>query len=51
MPTSDQHLYRAASNRPYFSADGETYLAPTPLRRIEKSLPLRVFSEEDFASW
>ncbi|MFF8194820.1 phytanoyl-CoA dioxygenase family protein [Streptomyces bobili] len=51
MPTSDQHLYRAASNRPYFSADGETYLAPTPLRRIEKSLPLRVLSEEDFASW
>ncbi|MEU9993546.1 phytanoyl-CoA dioxygenase family protein [Streptomyces sp. NPDC048045] len=45
------HLHRAASGRPYFSADGETYLAPTPLRDLEKSRPLRVLSEEDFAFW
>ncbi|CCK26714.1 phytanoyl-CoA dioxygenase superfamily protein [Streptomyces davaonensis JCM 4913] len=51
MPIPDQRLHRAASNRPYFSADGETYLTPTPLRRIEKSHPLRVLSEEDFAFW
>jgi Phytanoyl-CoA dioxygenase (PhyH) len=51
MQTPHPHLHRAASGRPYFSADAETYLAPTPLRDIEKSQPLRVLSEEDFAFW
>ncbi|MFI6355727.1 phytanoyl-CoA dioxygenase family protein [Streptomyces sp. NPDC050743] len=50
-PHPHPHLHRAASARPYFSADGETYLAPTPLRHIEKSQPLRVLSDEDFAFW
>ncbi|MEU6234345.1 phytanoyl-CoA dioxygenase family protein [Kitasatospora sp. NPDC047058] len=51
MPTPDGYLYRAASDRPYFSNDGESYLARTPLKDIEKSRPLRVLSEEDFAFW
>ncbi|MFE5923048.1 phytanoyl-CoA dioxygenase family protein [Streptomyces sp. NPDC056468] len=51
MPTSDPYLYRAPTRRPYFSADGETYLAQTQLREIEKSQPLRVLSEEDLAFW
>ncbi|MET9426640.1 MULTISPECIES: phytanoyl-CoA dioxygenase family protein [unclassified Streptomyces] len=51
MPATHPYLHRAASDRPYFSADGETYLAPTPLRDLDKSLPLRVLSEEDFAFW
>ncbi|MFE7979793.1 phytanoyl-CoA dioxygenase family protein [Streptomyces shenzhenensis] len=51
MPTPAPFLYRAASERPYFSADGETYLAQTPLRHLDKSRPLRVLSEEDFAFW
>ncbi|MEV7751099.1 phytanoyl-CoA dioxygenase family protein [Streptomyces griseofuscus] len=51
MQTPAPYLHRAASDRPYFSADGETYLAPTPLRDIEKSRPLRVLSAEDFAFW
>ncbi|MER5914363.1 phytanoyl-CoA dioxygenase family protein [Streptomyces sp. NPDC001982] len=51
MPTHAPYLHRAASERPYFSADGETYLAQTPLRHIDKSRPLRVLSEEDFAFW
>lgn len=51
MPTPDRYLYRAPSERPYFSADGESYLAPTPLRDIEKARKLRVLSEEDFACW
>jgi phytanoyl-CoA dioxygenase PhyH len=51
MPAPDHYLHRAASTVPYFSADGETYLAQTPLRDIEKSQPLRVLSEEDFAHW
>ncbi|MEU3979329.1 phytanoyl-CoA dioxygenase family protein [Streptomyces sp. NPDC026672] len=51
MPTHAPYLYRAASERPYFSADGETYLARTPLRDIDKSRPLRVLSEEEFAFW
>ncbi|MFJ9624877.1 phytanoyl-CoA dioxygenase family protein [Streptomyces sp. NPDC101181] len=45
------HLHRAASTVPYFSADGESYLAQTSLRELEKSRPLRVLSEEDFAHW
>lgn len=51
MPTPDGYLYRAASDRPYFSADGDTYLAQTPLKDIDKSLPLRVLSKEDLAFW
>ncbi|MFD0274720.1 phytanoyl-CoA dioxygenase family protein [Kitasatospora sp. NPDC127111] len=51
MPAPDGYLYRAASERPYFSNDGESYLARTPLKDIEKSRPLRVLSEEDFAFW
>ncbi|MFI2205988.1 phytanoyl-CoA dioxygenase family protein [Streptomyces sp. NPDC020192] len=51
MQTPHPFLHRAASDRPYFSADGETYLAPTPLRDLKKSRPLRVLSEEDFTFW
>ncbi|MBX7549407.1 phytanoyl-CoA dioxygenase family protein [Streptomyces sp. tea 10] len=51
MQTPHPFLHRAASPRPYFSADGETYLAPTPLRDLKKSQPLRVLSEDDFAFW
>ncbi|MFI1383463.1 phytanoyl-CoA dioxygenase family protein [Embleya sp. NPDC020886] len=51
MPTPDPYPYRAASDIPYFSADGETYLAPTPLRDLKKSRPLRVLSEADFDFW
>jgi hypothetical protein len=43
--------YRASSQRPYFSADGETYTCPTPLRALEKALPLRVLSLEDWRHW
>ena len=43
--------YRASSELPYFSADGETYLAPRPLRNLRKTRELRVLSEEDFAFW
>ena len=51
MPTHDGFLYRAASETPYFSEDGETYLARTPLKDIRKTRPLRVLSDEDFAFW
>ncbi|MEV7780001.1 phytanoyl-CoA dioxygenase family protein [Kitasatospora sp. NPDC088351] len=51
MSTPDGYLHRAASDVPYFSADGETYLARTQLRDIRKSRPLRVLSEEDFEFW
>jgi hypothetical protein len=51
MSKPDGYLYRAASGRPYFSADGETYLAQTQLRDIRKSLPLRVLSESDLEFW
>jgi len=51
MPTPDRYLHRAASPVPYFSPDGEIYLAQTPLRDLKKTVPLRVLSEEDFASW
>ncbi|MFF9148550.1 phytanoyl-CoA dioxygenase family protein [Streptomyces sp. NPDC014861] len=45
------HLHRAATERPYFSDDGESYLAATTLRELRKTRPLRVLSEEDFAHW
>ncbi|MFD4024068.1 phytanoyl-CoA dioxygenase family protein [Streptomyces sp. NPDC058576] len=51
MPDPTPYLHRAASEIPYFSADGESYVAPTPLQDIRKSRPLRVLSEEDFAFW
>ncbi|MGW1029990.1 phytanoyl-CoA dioxygenase family protein [Streptomyces sp. NPDC002577] len=51
MPTPDRYLHRAASDVPYFSSDGETYLAQTPLRDLTKTRRLRVLSEEDFAFW
>jgi hypothetical protein len=51
MPTPDPYLHRAPSERPYFSADGEAYLAQTQLRDLKKSRPLRVLSDEDFAFW
>ncbi|WP_256107397.1 phytanoyl-CoA dioxygenase family protein [Streptomyces sp. ODS05-4] len=44
-------LHRAATDRPYFSADGESYLAESTLRELAKTRPLRVLSEEDFAHW
>ncbi|MQY15432.1 hypothetical protein SRB5_56140 [Streptomyces sp. RB5] len=44
-------LHRAATEVPYFSADGESYLAQTSLRERTKSHPLRVLSEADFAHW
>lgn len=44
-------LHRAATDLPYFSADGEAYLAQRSLRELDKSRPLRVLSEEDFAHW
>jgi hypothetical protein len=51
MPSSDRYLHRAASQVPYFSADADAYFAPTPLRDLKKSLPLRVLTEDDFDSW
>ncbi|WP_019544885.1 phytanoyl-CoA dioxygenase family protein [Streptomyces sulphureus] len=51
MSTVSPYLHRAASDLPYFSSDGETYLAPTRLRDLKKSRPLRVLSEEDFTFW
>ncbi|NEE61510.1 phytanoyl-CoA dioxygenase, partial [Streptomyces sp. SID8455] len=50
-PRRRPRLHRAASDLPYFSADGESYLAQTTLRELKKSRPLRVLSEEDFAHW
>lgn len=51
MPHSDEYLYRAASAVPYFSADGESYLARTQLRDVRKTQPLRVLSDADFEFW
>lgn len=51
MSQPDSFLYRAASDIPYFSSDADTYLARTPLRDLQKTRPLRVLSEEDFAQW
>ncbi|MER6915127.1 phytanoyl-CoA dioxygenase family protein [Streptomyces sp. NPDC000594] len=45
------YLHRAPSALPYFSADGESYLAQTQLREIDKSQKLRVLSEDDYAFW
>ncbi|MFD9907503.1 phytanoyl-CoA dioxygenase family protein [Streptomyces sp. NPDC059063] len=50
-PPAPPYLYRAACELPYFSADGDTYLAQFPLKDIEKSRPLRVLTDEQFASW
>ncbi|MFF2523999.1 phytanoyl-CoA dioxygenase family protein [Streptomyces liangshanensis] len=51
MSEPDNYLYRAPSDVPYFSSDGETYLAQTQLRDLRKTQKLRVLSEEDFAFW
>jgi hypothetical protein len=51
MPSPDRHLHRAACDLPYVSADGETYLARTPLRELRKTRPLRVLSKADFDHW
>lgn len=51
MSSPDGYLHRAASPVPYFSSDGESYLAQTPLKDIRKSRPLRVLSESDFEFW
>ncbi|MER6018239.1 phytanoyl-CoA dioxygenase family protein [Streptomyces anulatus] len=53
MPTAapPPRLHRAPSPVPYFSADGETYLTPVPLRDLGKTRPLKVLSEADFAFW
>jgi ectoine hydroxylase-related dioxygenase (phytanoyl-CoA dioxygenase family) len=51
MLDTDGFLYRAPTGRPYFSRDGESYLAETPLRNLEKTQKLRVLSEDDFAFW
>lgn len=51
MSSPDHYLYRAPSDVPYFSSDGDTYLARTPLRDLHKKQKLRVLSEEDFAFW
>ncbi|GLW74016.1 phytanoyl-CoA dioxygenase [Kitasatospora phosalacinea] len=50
-PSRRAHLYRAASDRPYFSTDGESFLAQHTLRELAKSRPLRVLSPQDFAHW
>lgn len=51
MPNADRYLHRAVSDLPYFSADADTYFAPTPLRDLRKRLPLRVLTEDDFKFW
>ncbi|SEO79892.1 phytanoyl-CoA dioxygenase family protein [Actinacidiphila rubida] len=51
MAPNHPYLFRAPSDVPYFSSDGETYLARTQLRDLEKTKQLRVLSEEDFAFW
>ncbi|MEU5869291.1 MULTISPECIES: phytanoyl-CoA dioxygenase family protein [unclassified Nonomuraea] len=51
MPAPEEQPYRAVSEIAYLSTDGETYVAPTPLKDLKKSLPLRVLSAEDFAFW
>jgi hypothetical protein len=51
MQAVDLYPYRASSDIPYFSADGETYLSPAQLKDLRKSRPLRVLSEEDYANW
>lgn len=51
MSESDLYLHRATCGIPYFSTDGDTYLAQFPLRDLAKNLPLRVLSPEDFEFW
>jgi hypothetical protein len=51
MQTDKKYLYRAVSDIPYRSSDGDTYTAPVPLRYLKKRLPLRVLSPEDFGFW
>ena len=51
MPVIQDHSFPAATPIPYRSSDGDTYQAPTPLRDLKKTLPLRVLSESDFCFW
>ncbi|MDX3638434.1 phytanoyl-CoA dioxygenase family protein [Streptomyces sp. MB09-02B] len=51
MESPRPYLHRSTSTVPYFSSDGDTYLAQTPLRDLRKTRQLRVLSEEDFAFW
>jgi hypothetical protein len=51
MSTQHRFLYRAVSQIPYFSADGDTYLAEVPLRDLQPCRKLRVLSEADFEFW
>jgi hypothetical protein len=51
MPAPYHYLHRAPSDVPYFSRDGDTYLAETPLRDLRKTQKLRVLSEEDLTFW
>jgi hypothetical protein len=51
MSMPHRYLYRAASDIPYFSSDGETYLAQTLVKDIKKSQPLRVLSESEYDFW
>ncbi|WP_335978600.1 phytanoyl-CoA dioxygenase family protein [Streptomyces sp. CA2R106] len=46
-----QSPFRASSENPYYSSDGEIYSAAVPLRDIRKTQKLRVLSDEDFAFW
>jgi hypothetical protein len=51
MSNAETDRYRAASKVPYESTDADTYLAATPLRDLQKSLPLRVLSGADYEHW
>lgn len=51
MPPRGHDLYRADSDIPYWSSDGESYVAQVPLKEIRKTRPLRVLSEADFDFW
>lgn len=50
-PLGGHDLYRADSNIPYWSSDGESYVSQVQLKEIRKTLPTRVLSEEDFDFW
>ncbi|MCE0556404.1 phytanoyl-CoA dioxygenase family protein [Motilimonas sp. E26] len=43
--------YRTLGHIPYTSADAESYYGPVKFHTMEKKLPLRVLSEEDWAFW
>ncbi|GAA0367254.1 DUF1479 family protein [Bowmanella denitrificans] len=39
------------TNKDFVSLDGESYYVKNPLSKMEKALPLRTLSEEDFRHW